>query len=49
MSDPTPQDEHAGQGGSYLLDPATGERVLIERTQEPAPADPTDAAPAAKD
>ena len=28
-------DPYAGMGGSYLLDPATGERTLIERTQEP--------------
>lgn len=27
-------DEHQGQGGSYLLDPATGKRTLVERTQE---------------
>ena len=29
-------DEFHGQGGSYLLDPATGIRTLVERT-EPAP------------
>lgn len=28
-------DEYHGQGGSYLLDPKTGKRKLIERT-EPA-------------
>ena len=28
-------DEHWGQGGTYLLDPKTGKRKLIERT-EPA-------------
>lgn len=38
-------DEFAGQGGSYLLDPATGKRTLLERTQETQqttsqPADP---------
>lgn len=31
----TPDDEHAGQGGSYLLDPETGKRTLLERTQDP--------------
>lgn len=30
------QDPHAGQGGSYELDPATGQRTLIHRTAEPA-------------
>jgi hypothetical protein len=29
-------DEHQGKGGTYLLDPKTGKRKLIERTQ-PAP------------
>lgn len=29
-------DEYAGQGGSYLLDPATGKRTLVERTEDPA-------------
>ena len=29
-------DEFEGQGGSYLLDEATGKRTLIERTQEKA-------------
>ena len=29
-------DEFHGQGGSYLLDPATGIRTLVERTK-PAP------------
>jgi len=32
----TMQDEYDGQGGSYLLNPKTGKRKLIERT-EPAP------------
>lgn len=27
-------DEYAGQGGSYVIDPDTGRRVLVERTQE---------------
>lgn len=31
-------DQYAGQGGAYEIDPATGERTLIERTQEAAPA-----------
>lgn len=28
-------DEYAGQGGSYLLDPQTGKRTLVERTLDP--------------
>lgn len=33
---PQPQpDEFAGQGGSYILDPATGKRRLVERTDHP--------------
>lgn len=28
-------DEFAGQGGSYVADPKTGKRTLVERTQEP--------------
>jgi len=31
------KDEYSGQGGSYLLDPETGKRTLIQRT---LPADP---------
>ena len=27
-------DAHAGQGGSYVLDPVTGQRTLVERTKE---------------
>ena len=27
-------DDFNGQGGSYLLDPETGKRTLVERTQE---------------
>lgn len=30
---PDVPDEHHGRGGSYLRDPATGERVLIQRTE----------------
>lgn len=26
-------DEFRGQGGSYVIDPATGERKLVERTK----------------
>lgn len=42
-------DEYAGQGGSYVLDPETGKRTLVERTAEPTeqpsgqPADAADA------
>lgn len=36
MPDTTP-DQHAGHGGSYILDPKTGQRRLVERTQEAAP------------
>ena len=28
-------DEYSGQGGSYIMNPDTGKRTLIERTQEP--------------
>jgi hypothetical protein len=27
-------DEHAGKGGSYVIDPATGARTLRERTKD---------------
>lgn len=42
-------DEYHGQGGSYLLDPESGKRTLVQRT-EPSTPDPTpevtsDAAP----
>lgn len=30
-------DEYQGQGGSYLLDPKTGIRTLIERTEPATP------------
>lgn len=38
-------DEFAGQGGSYMLDPVTGKRTLAERTHDPvfAPAPKPDA------
>lgn len=29
------QDQHHGQGGSYVVDPETGERTLVERTRDP--------------
>ncbi|MHC0506401.1 hypothetical protein [Achromobacter aegrifaciens] len=29
----TQPDEHHGRGGSYLRDSATGERILMERTE----------------
>jgi len=28
-------DEYDGIGGSYIADPETGKRTLVERTQEP--------------
>jgi len=34
-------DEHRGEGGSYLLDPETGERTLIKRTLPPTPSEVT--------
>lgn len=30
-------DEYQGQGGSYIADPKTGKRKLVERTQDPQP------------
>jgi hypothetical protein len=33
-------DEYWGQGGSYLLDPKTGKRKLIERTEPANPSEP---------
>lgn len=30
-------DQFDGIGGSYIADPKTGERKLVERTQEPQP------------
>lgn len=29
---PSAPDEHHGRGGTYLRDPVTGERVLVQRT-----------------
>jgi len=40
-----------GQGGSYVIDPKSGEKRLVERTEPPAPAPeakPAAAAPASK-
>lgn len=33
-------DEYHGQGGTYLLDPKTGKRKLIERTEPAQPSQP---------
>lgn len=33
-------DEYWGQGGTYLLDPKTGKRKLIERTEPAQPLNP---------
>lgn len=45
----TTVDEYHGQGGSYLLDPKTGKRKLVERTEpgqpQPQPEVTSDAAP----
>jgi len=38
--------EHRGEGGSYLLDPETGERKLIKRTLPPTPSEVTTNGPA---
>jgi hypothetical protein len=37
MSDPTDPsvDPYAGQGGAYVVDPVTQERVLVDRTIDP--------------
>jgi hypothetical protein len=37
-------DEYKGQGGSYLVNPKTGKRKLVERTQ-PAPHPTSEVAP----
>lgn len=36
----TMEDEYWGQGGSYLQDPKTGKRKLIERTEPAQPSEP---------
>jgi hypothetical protein len=33
-------DEYQGQGGTYLLNPKTGKRKLIERTEPAQPSEP---------
>ena len=33
-------DEYHGQGGTYLLNPKTGKRKLIERTEPAQPSEP---------
>jgi hypothetical protein len=33
-------DEYWGQGGTYLQDPKTGKRKLIERTEPAQPSEP---------
>jgi hypothetical protein len=33
-------DEYHGQGGTYLLNPKTGKRKLIERTEPAQPSQP---------
>ena len=43
-------DDYWGQGGEYLLDPKTGKRTLIQRTEPAQPSEPepevtSDAAP----
>jgi len=35
------EDEYHGQGGTYLVDPKTGKRKLIERTEPAQPSDNT--------
>lgn len=34
------RDEYWGQGGTYLVDPKTGKRKLIERTEPAQPTEP---------
>ena len=36
----TIKDEYWGQGGSYELDPKTGKRKLLERTEPAQPSEP---------
>lgn len=41
-------DEHEGMGGSYALDPKTGKRKLVERTDDPMFPAPQPEPPAAE-
>jgi hypothetical protein len=36
----TMEDEYWGQGGEYLLDPKTGKRKLLQRTEPAQPSEP---------
>lgn len=38
-------DENAGKGGAYVLDPKTGKRRLVERTEAPKPEKTPEEAP----
>lgn len=40
------QDEFAGHGGAYVMDPKTGKRRLLERTDAPQPQKQQPEAPA---
>lgn len=42
-------DEYAGQGGAFERDPATGKRILIERTRRPDEAAPPESAAPTED
>ena len=45
-------DEFDGMGGSYIVDPKTGKRKLVERTEQPVfdePAAQEEAKPATKE
>lgn len=42
------KDEYSGQGGSYLLDPETGKRTLIQRTLSADPQKENGTTPSAK-
>lgn len=39
-------ESNRGQGGAYVIDPQTGERRLVERTEPNVPAQPASAEPA---
>jgi hypothetical protein len=38
----TMEDEYKGQGGTYLLNPKTGKRKLLERTEPAQPSQPNE-------